>query len=72
VTATKSDGDFDHGGNNRDALGIAHNLVGDALVRSTHDFVENLGGIIDPLSDVRLVFICTPTGSSQNAEAAKF
>jgi hypothetical protein len=26
-------------------LGIAHNLVRDALVRSAHDFVENLGRI---------------------------
>src|SRR5579864_1578815 len=42
MIATETYGDFHHGGNNRDAFRIAHNLVGNALVGRGHDLVEHL------------------------------
>src|SRR6266852_1459725 len=58
MTPAKADGDFHHGWDHRDALRFIHYFVRDRFVRGGHDFFKDLGGIVDPLLNVR--FVCAP------------
>src|SRR4030081_3643812 len=53
VTAAKANSDFHHGWDYRDALRLIHNFVRNRFVRGGHDFFQDLGGIVDPLLNLR-------------------
>ncbi len=57
MAAAETDSNLHHRGNHRDALRIAHHLVRDCFVRSSHDFVQNFSGCIQAFVDVRSVFV---------------
>ncbi len=70
MTAAETHRNFYHRRNHRDALRIAHHLVGDCFVGSGHNFVQNFGGGIEAFVDIGTVFvICGPRhgGAEQNA-----
>src|SRR5580704_16596303 len=68
VTASDTDGNLQHGGDDGDTLRIAHHLVRNCFVRSSHNFIQNLGGCIETFVYVRLIFVISRpchTGAEQ-------
>src|SRR5208282_6640578 len=57
VFAPETDGELNHGGDDRDAVSVIDNGVGNRMIRSGHDLGENGRGLVDAFFDIGLVLI---------------
>ena len=73
VATAESHRNFHHGGNYRDALRLAHDLVRNCFIRCCHNFIQDLRRGINPLGDVGLiVFVGGPTRADQHGAKAPY
>jgi len=47
-------------------MNLAHDLVRNGFVEGRHDLIENLGGRIDALGNVGLIFVGGPTHAGED------
>src|SRR5207249_118985 len=70
VITAKSNGDLHHGRDHRNTLGVSHHLVWNCFLFYRHNFVQDVGRVLNSLFNVGLVLVCGPADAPEKEQSS--